>query len=73
MAGEPIIAIIGPGDFTSSGHFIVLSAYAEGKIRVNDPNSKSRSAQLWDYEILAPQIRNLWRCRAANPPAPELS
>jgi hypothetical protein len=49
-----------PGDFTTSGHFIVLTGEADGKITVCDPNSRQRSEALWDYETLAPQIKNLW-------------
>ena len=58
--GRPIICSVGPGDFTTSGHFIVLVGMEEGKIRVNDPNRRSTSAQLWDYDTLAGQINNLW-------------
>ena len=62
--GRPIICVVGPGDFTTSGHFIVLTGLREGKFTVNDPNSAQRSGQLWDYETLEPQIRNLWAFRA---------
>ncbi len=58
--GNPIICSMGPGDFTTAGHFIVLVGVEEGKIKVNDPNSKERSSKLWDYETLEPQIKNLW-------------
>jgi len=62
-AGNPIICIMGPGDFTSSGHFIVMTGYEDGKIKVNDPNSPARSGTLWDYDAIKDQIRNLWVCR----------
>ena len=58
--GQPIICIMGEGDFTTTGHFIVLTGIEDGKIKVNDPNSKARSNLLWDYDRIAPQIRNLW-------------
>lgn len=59
--GEPIICSMRPGDFTSGGHFIVLVGITEeGKIMVNDPNSRKRSKVLWEYQTLAPQIKNLW-------------
>ncbi len=61
QAGRPIICSMRPGDFTTTGHFLVLSGVAEdGKIQVNDPNSYERSNQLWDLDRLMPQIRNLW-------------
>ncbi len=60
--GNVIICSMAPGDFTSSGHFIVLCALQDGKIEIRDPNSKKRSAQLWEYERLATQISNLWVC-----------
>lgn len=59
--GHPIICIMGPGDFTTTGHFIVLAGITgEGKIIVNDPNSKINSEKEWNLEDLMPQIRNLW-------------
>lgn len=58
--GNPIICSMRPGDFTSTGHFIVLTQLQDGKIKVNDPNSIERSDQLWDYQTLASQISNLW-------------
>ena len=58
--GKPIICSVRPGDFTTAGHFIVLASVENGKIRVNDPNSKKNSEKLWDYERLEPQIKNLW-------------
>ncbi len=58
--GHPIICSMRPGDFTTTGHFIVLTSIEDGKIRVNDPNSKKRSETLWTYEKLEYQIKNLW-------------
>ena len=56
---EPVICSVKPGDFTTSGHFIVLVKIENGQIKINDPNSRSRS-RLWDYETLQKQIKNLW-------------
>lgn len=61
--GNPVVCIMGPGDFTSTGHFIVMTGYEDGKIKVNDPNSPDRSNMLWDYDVIKDQIRNLWVCR----------
>lgn len=59
--GYPIICSMRPGDFTTTGHFIVLTGIYDGKIKVNDSNSKKRSSALWSYEELQPQIKNLWK------------
>lgn len=63
-AGTPIICIMRPGDFTTSGHFIVLSGVDEkGNVTVCDPNSKINSGKTWEVADLLPQIKNLWGYR----------
>jgi len=61
--GYPIICIMGPGDFTASGHFIVMTELVGDKIKINDPNSKYRSEKLWDLPDIKNQINNLWVCK----------
>lgn len=61
--GNPIICSMGPGDFTSTGHFIVLAGSEDGLLRINDPNSIANSEKLWPYEEIRDQIRNLWVIR----------
>ena len=58
--GNPIVAVVGPGDFTTTGHFIVLTGYQNGQIKVNDPNSRKNSKKLWDYDQISGQIKDLW-------------
>lgn len=61
QSGHPIICSVGPGDFTTTGHFIVIHSYTEnGKFLINDPNSQERSKRTWSYEQLSRQIKNLW-------------
>lgn len=62
-AGNPIICAMGPGDFTTTGHFIVMTGFQEGKLKINDPNSPARSNTLWEYDKIKDQISNLWVCR----------
>ncbi len=62
--GHPIICSVRPGDFTTTGHFIVVTGVEDGQFTVNDPNSTKRSEMLWDYETLSPQISNLWAFHA---------
>ena len=59
-AGKPIICSVGPGDFTTKGHFIVISQMQNGMFVVNDPNSKKNSDIPWSYEQLSPQIKSMW-------------
>ncbi|MDM8270082.1 C39 family peptidase [Thermophilibacter provencensis] len=61
LAGRPVICSVGPGDFTTTGHFIVLSRLTEsGEVIVHDPNSAERSARPWDLERVLDQCLNLW-------------
>lgn len=64
--GAVLILALGPGDFTSSGHFIVVTGYTDGGFSVNDPNSRENSSRLWSYGRLASQISNLWSLSAAD-------
>lgn len=57
---HPVILSVGPGDFTSTGHYIVLTGVKNGQFQVNDPNSRENSEKLWSYAQLESQIRNLW-------------
>ena len=60
-SGCPIICSMGEGDFTQTGHFIVLTGIdSDGNIIVNDPCSRINSAQSWELSTLIPQIKNLW-------------
>lgn len=64
QAGNPVICIMGPGDFTDGGHYIVMTDYVDGQIKINDPNSITRSEKLWNFEDIESQINNLWACSA---------
>ena len=61
--GALIICIMGPGQFTTGGHFILLTGYRDGAFTVNDCNSITRSRRTWTYEELCGEIRNLWAIR----------
>ena len=64
--GNPIVAIMGPGDFTTEGHFIVLTGMEDGKWKVNDPNSRKKSEKVWDPDLVLGQARDLWVFRKAE-------
>lgn len=60
-AGHPVICSVRPGDFTTTGHFIVLAGLAEnGQVTVRDPNSEQNSTHPWDLERILAQCANLW-------------
>ncbi len=63
-SGKPIICAMGPGDFTDEGHFIVLTGYTTKGFTIHDPNSEERSNEIWDYEDIKHQIRNIWSFEA---------
>lgn len=58
--GQPIICAMRRGDFTDSGHFIVITGYDREGLRINDPNSRERSEKRWEFSQIKYQIRNLW-------------
>lgn len=58
--GKKIILSMGPGDFTTSGHFIVICGYTEKGFIVNDPFSKMRSKMEWSYDTISNQWAGIW-------------
>lgn len=58
--GRVLICAMGPGDFTLSGHFIVIYGYDEEGFFVNDPNCIARSREKWTFDMLKGQIKNIW-------------
>lgn len=60
-AGHPVICSMKPGDFTYTGHFIVLTGFdRNGKIKVNDPNSPKNSARTWPLKTIVEQAKAAW-------------
>ncbi len=57
----PVICSVKPGDFTNTGHFIVLTGLDEnGKIMVCDPNSRINSRKTWGIKRVMRQIKSMW-------------
>lgn len=51
------VALMSKGHFTSSGHFILLRGVTlDGSILVADPNSRERSLQEWDPDIILGEL-----------------
>lgn len=62
--GCMLICSVSPGDFTQTGHFIVICGYEDGWFEVNDPNSVINSEAKWKFDRLAGQIRSMWALSA---------
>lgn len=58
--GHYLITNVRAGLFTSGGHYLVISGYDDEGFRVNDSNSKRRSAVSWKYDDFKDQIKVIW-------------
>ena len=58
--GHMIICVMGSGDFTVAGHFIVIYGYDEKGFMINDPNCVARSRKRWKFTEIEGQVKNLW-------------
>ena len=58
-AGEPLIAYMGPGIFTNSGHYIVIAGIDKvDQVFVIDPNSKILSNQWYSLDVIFKELGN---------------
>ena len=57
--GGVLICAMRKGDFTLTGHFIVIYGYEDRKFLVNDPNCAARSRG-WFFAQISGQIKNIW-------------
>ena len=58
--GDWIIACMGKGNWTTSGHFILVYAYENGTVFINDPASTAASRIKNAWSVFAPQAKYLW-------------
>lgn len=59
-SGGVVICSMGRGDFTTSGHYILIYGYDREGLLINDPNCVSRSGRHWSFDGLKYQIKNIW-------------
>ena len=60
-AGQPVIFLMSPGHFTSSGHFIAVEKLDDdGKAVVHDSNSWVRSNKTWDLSTVCGEATTAW-------------
>ena len=58
--GGIIICAMGKGDFTVSGHYIVIYGYDNEGFMINDPNCVARSGSRWTFSEIEKQIKSIW-------------
>ena len=57
MSGNLFVALMGPGHFTQSGHFIILRGVTlSGDILIADPGSLERSLTAWDAQLILDEL-----------------
>ena len=55
--GQLIALLMGPGDFSDSGHFVVIYGYTDdNQILIADPASEQRTASAWDSKLVESQL-----------------
>ena len=60
-AGMPVVASLVPGDFTTVGHYIVLTSIDEhGMVSIHDPNSVLNSMRKWGLAQILRQANMCW-------------
>jgi hypothetical protein len=58
--GKILIASMNPGDFTTTGHFIVLYGINGNSVKVLDPNSNKNTEKEWDINTIVDQAAAVW-------------
>lgn len=58
--GRFLICSARPGDFTSTGHFILIYGYDENGFKINDPKCVYRSRLSWTYDQIKDDFKAIW-------------
>lgn len=60
QAGNWLIACMGKGLWTSSGHYIVAYGYRDGMVYINDPASSSAARACNSWDTFRAQVKYYW-------------
>lgn len=60
MNGNWIIACMGKGNWTNSGHYITVYGYKEGMVYINDPASTKAKRACNTWELFKSQVKYYW-------------
>ena len=56
-SGHVIVALMGPGHFSDSGHFIIITDdWSGNQVRVADPARLERTQMAWDAQIILDEM-----------------
>lgn len=59
-AHQLVIMDVGAGDFTTSGHYLVIVGKQNNQLIIRDPNSRANTAKLWDENRVLSQSKLMW-------------
>lgn len=60
MKGNWLIACMGKGNWTKSGHFVLAYGYKDGKVYINDPASTKANRACNSWELFKSQVKVYW-------------
>lgn len=59
-SGHILVALMGIGHFSDSGHFIIITDYwSKDQVRVADPASLERTQQAWDIALILSELNSV--------------
>lgn len=61
-----VIACMGKGNWTTSGHFILLYGYDNGYVYINDPASTKEARIKNTWSLFAKQVKYMWTIAVPN-------
>lgn len=64
--GNWVIACMGKGNWTNSGHFILLYQYENGYVSINDPASTQADRTKNTWALFSRQVKYMWEIHVAG-------
>jgi hypothetical protein len=61
--GNIVMCLMGPGDFTDTVQFVIITGRTDGGYEIRDPGSPERTAVAWNFDTLASQMTGCWIMR----------
>lgn len=64
--GDLVIACMGKGNWTTSGHYVLWYGLEAGKVQINDPWSKKPAQTNADYNLFKSQVKYYWVVKVSD-------